>query len=71
MGRRDKKIGAPLIFEVRAHSFTIILRHEEVFATIKFYKMAERIPDGDKEGNEYTNQELKLSTYFKPGTDPS
>jgi dCTP deaminase len=71
MGRKDKKIGAPLIFEVRAHSFPIILRHEEVFATIKFYKMAERIPNKDKEGNEYSNQELKLSTYFAPGTDPS
>jgi dCTP deaminase len=70
-GRTDGRIGAPLIFEVRAHSFPIILRHEEVFAKIKFYRMAEPIPKEDKQGNEYSNQELKLSSYFAQGTDPA
>jgi len=71
--RKDKKTGTPLIFEVRAHSFPIVLRHEEVFATIRFYKMSKDIPKRDKEQekNDYTNQELKLSNFFKLGSEPS
>jgi dCTP deaminase len=72
MERQDQKKGTPLIFEVRAHSFPIVLRHEEVFATIKFYKMSKPIPPKDKEPepNDYTNQELKLSNFFAQGTAP-
>ena len=73
MEREDKKVGTPLIFEVRAHSFPVILRHCEVFATIHFYKMAQPIPGGDKEKelDDYTNQELKLSNYFARGSEPA
>jgi dCTP deaminase len=73
MDRKDKRIGTPLIFEVRAHSFPVVLRHQEVFATIRFYKMAVPIPEKDKEQetDDYTNQELKLSNYFAPGSEPS
>jgi dCTP deaminase len=65
--RKDQKTGTPLIFEVRAHSFPVVLRHSEVFATIRLYRMAQPIPDRDKEqeDDDYTNQELKLSTYFQ------
>ncbi|MGH8143884.1 MAG: 2'-deoxycytidine 5'-triphosphate deaminase domain-containing protein [Steroidobacteraceae bacterium] len=71
MDRADGRVGTPLIFEVRAHSFPIVLRNQEVFATIRFYKMSQPIPDCDKEqeSNDYTNQELKLSNYFAPRTD--
>ena len=73
MEREDKKIGTPLIFEVRAHSFPVVLRHREVFAKIHFYKMANSIPAGDKdkEPDDYTNQELKLSNYFARGSEPN
>jgi dCTP deaminase len=73
MDRKDGRTGTPLIFEVRAHSFPIVLRHGEVFAMIKFYKMSSPIPDKDKEqeADDYTNQELKLSNFFAAGTDPT
>jgi dCTP deaminase len=72
MDRQDGRTGTPLIFEVRAHSFPIVLRHGEVFAMIKFYKMSKPIPKEDKEQepNDYTNQELKLSNYFAAGSEP-
>ena len=67
MARDDKKTVTPLIFEVRAHNFPIILRHEEVFASIRFYKMARAIPVSERknEKNGYSEQELKLSNYFR------
>jgi dCTP deaminase len=73
MDRQDGRIGTPLIFEVRAHSFPIVLRHGEVFAMIKFYKMSLPIPETDKdqEADDYTNQELKLSNFFAAGTEPT
>lgn len=72
MQREDRRKGTPLIFEVRAHSFPIILRHNEVFAKILFYKMATKIPAKDKEpeARDYTNQELKVSNYFAKGSEP-
>jgi dCTP deaminase len=72
MEREDEKTGTPLIFEVRAHSFPVLLRHEEVFATIRFYKMSKEIPaqDKEKEPDDYTNQELKLSNYFAKDSMP-
>lgn len=54
------KTGAPLIFEVRCHSFPIVARDGEDFARIEFYKMAE--PTTVK--TPYDSQELKLSRYF-------
>jgi dCTP deaminase len=69
MARPDRRIGAPLIFEVRAHSFPIILRHQEVFATIRFYRMSKEIPDEERKPAEYSSQELKLSNFFKERPD--
>jgi dCTP deaminase len=62
--RTDKRIGTPLIFEVRAHNFPIVLRHKEVLATIRFYSMSCPIPDGERRPGAYSEQELKLSGYF-------
>ena len=57
-----KTKGAPLIFEVRCHSFKVQARDGEEFARIEFYKMAEptivKNPD-------YDPQELKLSKCFR------
>ncbi|MGD0037279.1 MAG: 2'-deoxycytidine 5'-triphosphate deaminase [Bacteroidota bacterium] len=57
---RKSKNGAPLIFEVRCHSFPIVARHKEDFARIEFYRMAEPT----KVFTPYESQELKLSKYF-------
>ncbi len=65
MDREDEKVGAPLIFEVRAHNFPVYLRHGEKFATIRFYKMAEDIPPEQRKPCDYSNQELTLSKYFR------
>lgn len=70
MQRTDGRKGTPLIFEVRAHSFPVVLRHEEVFARIVFYKMGKPIPDGERKRADYTDQELKLSNYFAEGSEP-
>jgi len=69
MQRKDKKTGAPLIFEVRAHNFPIVLRHKEVLATIRFYKMSEEIPRVELKEAAYSKQELQLSSYFRQRTD--
>jgi dCTP deaminase len=54
--------GAPLIFEVRCHSFPVLARDGEEFARIEFYKMAcpTRVTNPD-----YDPQELKLSKCFR------
>lgn len=61
-GRRrpDNKIGAPLIFEARCHSFGVIIKDEEQFAKIEFYRMSQP----SNKTSDYTGQELKLSNYF-------
>ena len=66
MDRKDKKVGTPLIFEVRAHNFDVILRHRENFAKLQFFKMSEVAPKPEKKDKEkdYKDQELMLSTTF-------
>lgn len=39
-GRKDGKIGTPLIFEVRGHNFPVNLDHAEVMARLIFYRMS-------------------------------
>ena len=60
LDKLDKKIGAPLIFEARCHSFKVKIRHKEQFARIEYYKMSEFTEATSK----YSNQELKLSAIF-------
>jgi dCTP deaminase len=59
--RTDRKRGAPLIFEVRCHSFPVLARDGEDFARIEFYRMSD--PTRVKNKN-YDSQELKLSKCF-------
>jgi len=66
-GRTDNRVGTPLIFEVRAHNFPILLRHREVLATIHFYAMSEAIPTSERTQKDYSAQELQLSSYFTSG----
>jgi len=56
-----KKRGAPLIFEVRCHSFPVLARDGEDFARIEFYRMATPTRVINKD---YDTQELKLSKCF-------
>jgi dCTP deaminase len=63
--RADRKIGTPLIFEVRCFTKQI-LRSEEIFADIKFYRMSEPVPEAAAPAaNTYEEQELKLSKIFR------
>jgi dCTP deaminase len=60
---RDDNKGAPLIFEVRGHTLKkSFLRDGERLAVLNYYRMSE-IDEITKPA--YTNQELKLSKYFK------
>jgi len=61
--RADDRKGTPLIFEVRAHTVDVILRHGEVLASILFYGMSE--PAERPEPDDYSDQELKLSKVFR------
>ena len=58
---KDKKIGTPLIFEARCHSFDVKIRNKEQFARIEYYKMSK--PTNTPSG--YLTQELELSKIFK------
>lgn len=58
---RSGKKGAPLIFEVRCHSFPVLVRDGEDFARIEFYRMIEPTY---VENQNYDTQELKLSKCF-------
>lgn len=59
--REDEKIGAPLIFEARCHTFGVVIRDNEQFAKIEFYRMSQ----ASKKTSQYTGQELKLSNFFR------
>jgi dCTP deaminase len=59
---KNKANGAPLIFEVRCHSFPVLARDGEDFARIEFYRMATPTKVINKD---YDTQELKLSKCFK------
>lgn len=61
--RRDGRTGTPLIFEVRAHTVNVILRHGEVLANIRFYSMSK--PAAKPASVAYGDQELKLSKVFR------
>jgi dCTP deaminase len=63
--RGDDKPGTPLIFEVRCFT-NQVLRHEEVFAEIKFYRMSKPVERSSP--GAYGKQELKLSKIFKDWT---
>jgi dCTP deaminase len=61
--RSDGKAGTPLMFEVRCFTKQV-LRQEERFAAIKFYRMSEAVDDNGKPSF-YDRQELQLSKIFK------
>lgn len=63
--RNDKKMGTPLIFEVRGHDVTVNLMDGEVMARMTFYRMSEdaKHEEGDKP-SPYGSQILKLSKFF-------
>jgi len=75
--RRDRKLGTPLIFEVRGHDVNVALTHGERMARLTFYRMSEdcrinrkrksRKKHGAKSNkkNQYNEQELKLSGFFR------
>jgi dCTP deaminase len=58
--RTDNRIGAPLIFEARSHSFGVVVRDKEQFAKIEFFKMSK----ASQKTSNYSGQELKLSNCF-------
>lgn len=60
--RKDKKIGTPLIFEVRGHDVKVILTDNEKLARLTFYRMADDAVSGNE--NSYSEQTLKLSSFF-------
>ncbi|MDP3025320.1 MAG: 2'-deoxycytidine 5'-triphosphate deaminase [candidate division Zixibacteria bacterium] len=62
--KREDGKGTPIIFEVRGHNVTTYLRDGETLANINFYRMSEPAEE-PTEKNDYENQELKLSKYFK------
>jgi len=61
--RGDERKGTPLIFEARAHTVDVILRHGEVLASVLFFGMSE--PASKPEPDDYSEQELKLSKVFR------
>lgn len=74
--RIDGKTGTPLIFEVRGHNVDISLEHGEKLAKLIFYRMSENAVEDKKEAPEegskeenYGDQELTLSKYFKKWPD--
>jgi dCTP deaminase len=56
----NREGGAPLIFEIRGHNVTTLLRHGEALARLEFYRMSESAENTPF----YGDQELKLSKYF-------
>ena len=73
--RKDKKKGTPLMFEVREHSFPVSLRDDEKLARLEFYRMSEDYKPPESEGqrkeeggekDDYNEQELQLSKFFRP-----
>lgn len=78
LNRSDRKVGTPLIFEVRGHDVDVCLNDGEILAKLIFYRMSEDFtPSTDKEtvdGSKcdlqatptpYTDQSLTLSAIFK------
>ncbi len=74
--RKDKKEGTPLIFEVRGHNINVNLVDDERLARLAFYRMSKdcKKPDPedceeDKKKDDYNEQELKLSKFFRDWGD--
>jgi len=74
--RKDKKEGTPLIFEVRGHNINVNLVDDERLARLAFYRMSKdcKKPDPedckkDEEKDDYNEQELKLSKFFRDWGD--
>jgi len=79
--RKDGKEGTPLIFEVRGHNINVNLVDGEKLAELEFYRMSKDCikkkqskQKGDekqetKKSNDYNEQELKLSKFFKDWGD--
>lgn len=73
--RQTSPAGTPLMFEVREHSFPISLRDDEKLARLEFYRMSKDCePSQSEEGvekesyeeDDYNEQELLLSKFFRP-----
>jgi dCTP deaminase len=64
LSRSDTRLGTPLIFEVRGHNVLINLSDGEKLAKLYFYRMSEDCEES-KQNQEYNDQELKLSKFFK------
>jgi dCTP deaminase len=65
MNREDKERGTPLIFEVRGHDVNVVLTHRERMARLTFYRMSEQCKPSQNTSDEYNEQELKLSGFFR------
>ena len=65
--RNDGQTGTPLIFEVRGHDVKVLLTHGEKLARLTFYRMSKDAPL-TKEVTDYTDQTLKLSSFFANST---
>ncbi|MDC6362154.1 MULTISPECIES: 2'-deoxycytidine 5'-triphosphate deaminase domain-containing protein [Flavobacteriaceae] len=70
--RVDHKVGTPLIYEVRGHNVSVNLGDKEKLAKLVFYRMSEdsepikkKKAGTSSDKNIYSEQELKLSKFFK------
>jgi dCTP deaminase len=70
--RKDEKEGTPLIFEVRGHNINVNLVDDERLARLAFYRMSRdcKKPDPEdcekgEEEDDYNEQELRLSKFFR------
>ncbi len=70
--RKDKKEGTPLIFEVRGHNINVNLVDDERLARLTFYRMSKDCKKPEQENykedekkDDYNEQELRLSKFFR------
>ncbi len=74
--RKDKKEGTPLIFEVRGHNINVNLVDDERLARLVFYRMSKDCKkpepedyEEDEKKDDYNEQELRLSKFFRDWGD--
>lgn len=74
--RKDKKEGTPLIFEVRGHNINVNLVDDERLARLVFYRMSKDCKkpepedyEEDEKKDDYNDQELRLSKFFRDWGD--
>ncbi len=74
--RKDKKEGTPLIFEVRGHNINVNLVDDERLARLAFYRMSKDCKkpepedyEEDEKKDDYNEQELRLSKFFRDWGD--